>query len=152
MIVAENPPKRANAPSASGGAGVEAAVPAASVPRTVAVPPGVVVRSAVPVPEAVPLAGGVPVDPGVAGVPVDPAAAETVAPGVPGVPSAVTVVAGGGRVAVGCARAAAPTVAETRACTVPSTFTGAAVPPHAATAIPRINTPSLSSRDTGREL
>jgi hypothetical protein len=51
-----------------------------------------------------------------------------------GLPIGTTVVPAGGRVAVGCERAIAATVADTRACTVPSTFTGAAAsPPQPAT-------------------
>jgi hypothetical protein len=100
-------------------------VPAAPVASAVVVPPGVLVRSGVPVPAAV-------AEPNAPGVPVPAGEMDAVAPGVPGVPSGITVVEAGGRVAVGCARCAAPTVAETRACTVPSTFTGAADSPHAA--------------------
>lgn len=48
------------------------------------------------------------------------------------VPTGITLATG--RVGLGCARVTAPTVAETRACTVASTFTGAAAePPQAAT-------------------
>ena len=154
-MVAEKAPNRANTPNASGGAGVDTgppagvAVPARAVPpvrvaETVVVPPGVLVRSGVPVPVA-----GDAVEPG---VPVPPGVPDTVAAAVPGVPSGNTVVPGGGRVDVGCARCAAPTVAETRACTVASTFTGAAVSPHAASDIARTSTPTRRTRDTNTQL
>ncbi|HEV2122251.1 MAG TPA: hypothetical protein VGW38_05695 [Chloroflexota bacterium] len=48
------------------------------------------------------------------------------------VPTGITLATG--RVGLGSARVTAPTVTETRACTVASTFTGAAEPPQLATA------------------
>jgi hypothetical protein len=118
-----------------------AAVPAAPVGSAVVVPPGVLVRSGVPVPTGV-------ADPNAAGVPAPGGEPDAVAAGVPGVPSGITVVEAGGRVAVGCARSAAPTVAETRACTVPSTFTGAADSPHAAREMARRTAMLVRKTDT----
>ena len=132
LIVTSSPPTGAVAPNAS---------VATADPVGAAVPPAVGERTAVPVPAAptVPDAAGLGV--AVLVVPVVANGVPTpgdVVPGVPtGLPIGTTVVLGGGRVAVACARAIAATVAETRACTVPSTFTGAAVsPPHPASSAP----------------
>ena len=150
--MAENPPKRANVPRTKGGGGVAAAaavpagvtVPVALVAGAVVVPPGVLVRRGVPVPAAV-------AEPSAPGVPAPAGERNAVALGAPGVLSGITVVEAGGRVAVGCARCAAPTVAETRACTVPSTFTGAADSPHAASEMAsRTATPGRKTDTTNR--
>jgi hypothetical protein len=137
-------PNRANVPSVSGPIGVAAAVlPTVGVPAEgVPVPAG---RVPVTVPPGVPVPSGegVPVPPGVA---VRAGEADPAGLGLPlglplglGVsPIPVTVVLSGERVAVPCALVAAATVAETRAWTVPSTFTGAAsgVAAHAVTSAP----------------
>jgi len=136
LTVTSSPPTGAVAPNAS----VITADPAdpvgAAVPLTVGERTAVGVPAGPPVPDAATPGVVVP-------LPVVPAVANGVpTPGVfvvggpPAVPIGTTVVAGG-RVGVTCARAIAATVAETRACTVPSTFTGAAVsPPHPASSAP----------------